>query len=127
MNQNKTILIVEDEVSLRKALADTLEKENFIVLEAENGKEGVKQALQNHPDLILLDLLMPIMNGIDALKHIRQDSWGAKAPVIILTVLSATDENLIKTMVAERPLFYLIKSDWKIYDVVKKIKEVLKA
>ena len=63
---------------------------------------------------------------MEALKIIRKDDWGAHVPVIILTVLNATDEELVKDMVEARPVFYLIKSDWKIHDVVEKIKEVLK-
>lgn len=128
MNQNlkKTVLIVEDEVSLRKVLTDALQKQNFSVLDAGNGKEGVIQALQKHPDLILLDLLMPVMDGMKALKELRKDIWGSKVPVIILTNLSATDEKVVQDMVTTRPLFYLIKSDWKLQDVVAKIKEVLK-
>ena len=122
---NKTILIIEDEAALRKILSDLLQKNNFSILEAKDGKEGVEIALEKHPDLILLDLLMPVMNGMDALKKIRKDTWGEKVPVIILTNLNATDEKLVQDMVTERPLYYLIKSDWNINDVVKKVKEVL--
>jgi len=122
---NKTILIIEDEPALRKILSDLLQKNNFSILEAKDGKEGVTLALEKHPDLILLDLLMPVMNGMEALKKIRQNTWGEKVPVIILTNLNATDEKLVQDMVTERPLYYLIKSDWNINDVIKKIKEVL--
>lgn len=123
--KQKTILIVEDEEPLRKILRSVLEKNNFSILEAANGKEGMKVALEKHPDLVLLDLLMPEMNGMDALSAIRKDSWGAKVPVIILTNLSANDEELIEAMIKERPVCYLIKSDWKMEDVVKKVQEVL--
>jgi len=122
----KTILVVEDEKSLRDAVVDVLRAKNFPVLEAKNGVEGVDLALSRHPDLILLDLLMPEMDGMTALKKIRQDAWGANVPVIILTNLGATNEHLIEDMVAQKPLHYLIKSDWKIHDVVDKIEEVLK-
>lgn len=123
---NKTILIVEDEAPIRKVLGDVLKKQNFAILEAGNGQEGVAKALGKHPDLILLDIRMPIMDGMEALKVIRKDHWGQKVPVIILTNLSADSEEMVQTMVAERPDFYLIKSDWKMDDVVKKVKEVLK-
>ncbi len=123
---NKTILVVEDEVILRRAITEVLKREGFLTLEAENGKEGLDSALKFHPDLILLDLLMPVMQGMEALKEIRKDAWGAHVPVIILTVLSATDEKLVEDMVTERPVFYLVKSDWKIHDVILKIKEALK-
>ncbi len=126
MNTQKTILIVEDEKSFRNVIVDILRFKNFSPLEAENGKEGVDIALSKHPDLILLDLLMPVMDGMTALKKIREDAWGARVPVIILTNLSATSEQLVEDMVTHKPMEYLVKSDWKIDDVIKKIEEVLK-
>ena len=128
MNKNlaqKTILVVEDEKSLRDAIVDILHRKSFLSLEAENGKEGVESALKNHPDAILLDLLMPVMDGMTALKKIRQDAWGAHVPVIILTNLSANNEQLVEDVVTHKPMNYLIKSDWKLIDVVKKIEKVL--
>ncbi len=82
-------------------------------------------ALAKHPDLILLDLVMPEMDGMTALKKIREDAWGASVPVIILTNLSATKEQLVDDMITHKPMHYLIKSDWKLHDVVKKIEEIL--
>lgn len=121
----KTILLVEDEEIICKAYADELRDEGFLVFTAKNGREGVEQALSKHPDLILLDLLMPEMDGMTALKKIREDSWGSKVPVIILTNLNANDENLIQNMVINKPLYYLVKSDWNLSQVVEKIKERL--
>jgi len=123
--KKKKILIVEDEAAVKNILRDTLEKSNFSVIEAGNGQTGVALALSDHPDLILLDILMPVMNGMAALKKIRQDPWGKRIPVIILTNISATDEQLVKGMVEERPEYYLIKSDWKMQDIIKKIKKIL--
>lgn len=125
IERQKTILIVEDEKSLRDAIVDILRLKNFLPLEAKNGKEGVGIALSKHPDLILLDLIMPVMDGMAALKKIREDSWGKKVPVVILTNLSATSEQLVEDMVTHKPMHYLIKSDWKLHDVVKKIEEIL--
>jgi twitching motility two-component system response regulator PilH len=123
---NKTILIVEDESAIRNVVADFLKKDNYSVLTAENGEEGVKEAISKHPDLILLDLLMPVMGGMDALREIRKDSWGASVPVIILTNLDQPKEYVVQNMIEDKPLYYLIKSNWKLSDVVEKIKEVLK-
>ena len=125
MNTQKTILVVEDEKSLRDAIVDILRLKNFNPLEAQDGNEGVEIALAKHPDLILLDLIMPVMDGMTALKKIRADAWGASVPVVILTNLSATSEQLVEDMVTHKPMHYLIKSDWKLHDVVKKIDEVL--
>lgn len=75
MKKPKKILIVEDEKNLRTAIVDVLQYENFETLEAKNGKEGLKLALKEHPDLILLDLFMPEMDGMTALGKIRRDVW----------------------------------------------------
>lgn len=126
MKNLSKILIVEDEKDLREALRDVLDSENYSVLEAGTGAEGVKTALSEHPDLILLDILMPEMDGITALKKIRKDAWGKSAKVIILTNLNPSQERIITDLITNEPLDYLIKSDWKIYDVVKKIEEALR-
>jgi DNA-binding response OmpR family regulator len=126
MEKQKTILIVEDEKSLRAAIVDILQLKNFLPIEAKNGKEGVDLALAKHPDLILLDLIMPEMDGMTALKNIRQDTWGANVPVIILTNLSANNEQLVEDVVTYMPMYYLVKSDWKLHDIVNKIEEILK-
>jgi len=75
MKKHKNILIIEDEKNLRTAIVDVLRAENFDTIEAKNGKDGVKMALKYHPDLILLDLLMPEMDGMTAFEKIRKDSW----------------------------------------------------
>jgi DNA-binding response OmpR family regulator len=127
MKIKKTVLIVEDEKSLRDAIVDILHLKNFNSFSAKNGKEGVKLALSKHPDLILLDLIMPEMDGMTALKKIRADAWGAKAPVIILTNLSSINGNLATDAIAHIPTQYLIKSDWKLHDIIKKIERMLES
>ena len=121
MKTQKTILVIEDEKSLRGAIVDILRLKNFLSLEAKNGREGVRLALSKHPALILLDIIMPEMDGITALKKIREDSWGGKIPIIILTNLSATNKQPMDDAMTH----YLIKSDWKLHDIVKKIEEIL--
>src|ERR1700686_1482275 len=125
LGKQKTILVVEDEKNLTDAIVDILNLNNFLPLSAVNGKEGVDLALLKHPDLILLDLIMPVMDGMTALKMIRGDAWGANVPVIILTNLSAADEKIVEDMVTHKPMYYLIKSDWKINDIVNKINNIL--
>lgn len=121
----KKILIVEDEIDLREALSDKLGREGFDPRGATNGKEGLELALKEHPDLILLDIVMPVMDGMTMFSELRKDEWGKNVPVILLTNLSATEEKIIKAMVENKPSYYLVKSDWKIGDVVKKINETL--
>lgn len=122
----KTILIVEDEKSLRDAVADVLHSKGFFILEAKNGKEGVKLALGKHPDLVLLDLIMPTMDGMETFQKIRGDEWGKSVPIIILTNLNTKNEQLANDEAAHKPTHILIKSDWKLHDIVRKIEEVLK-
>lgn len=122
----KKILIVEDEDSLRNALRDKLTREDFQVLEAKNGQEGLAAAIREHPDLILLDIIMPIMDGMTMLKKLRtENEWGKSAPVIILTNLTSDSNQIINDVTVLEPSFYLVKSDWKLEDLMKKIKEVL--
>ena len=125
----KKILIIEDEKSLRGALVDFLLLKNYIPLEAKNGQEGLEIALLQHPDIILLDLIMPEMDGMTTLKKIREDAWGAQVPIIILTNLSPTKEqsSTIGTDLTaiDSLTHYLIKSDWKLHDVVKEIEKIL--
>jgi CheY-like chemotaxis protein len=125
MKAKKTVLVIEDEKNIREAITDTLFLNDFLSLEACNGKEGVKIALSKHPDLILLDLLMPVMDGMTAFKKIRQDVWGAKVPVVIMTNVNETEKLLSEDIMICKPDFYLIKSDWDIHDVMKKIKKII--
>lgn len=122
---SKKILIVEDEQSLRETLVDKLTREGFDVLEAKNGEEGLERTLKEHPDLILLDIVMPKMDGMTMMKKLREDEWGKRVSIILLTNLSATDAEIIKGVIEDEPSYYLVKSDWKIKDVVNKVKETL--
>lgn len=120
----KTILVVEDEDNMRRALVDKLNLEEFLVIEAVDGEVGLSVALNQHPDLILLDLAMPRMSGMEMMNKIRQDDWGRKVPIIILTNFDA-DDSILSGVVANEPSYYLVKSNSKIEDVVGKIKEIL--
>ena len=93
--------------------------EGFIVLEAENGEEGLDVALRDHPDLILLDIIMPKMDGLTMLKKLREDVRGKNTKVILLTNLS--DNEKVSEALLQGSYDYLVKSDWKIGDVVAKI------
>ncbi len=119
-NDKKTILVVEDETLMVNALKKKLEAEDFNVLVAKDGSEGLNIALEKHPDLVLLDVILPVMDGMTALKNLRADSWGKDVPVIILTNLSraATIEESKKKGVNT----YLVKTDWKLAEVVQKVK-----
>lgn len=123
MTEQKAILIVEDERSLRDALAYKLKQSGFSIHTAENGKEGLQMALEHHPDVILLDIIMPIMDGLTMLDKLREDVWGKDASVILLTNLSSSEE--IGEALQKGVHDYLIKTDWGIEEVISKVKERL--
>ncbi len=123
VKETKNILIVEDEVTLLDAISNKLVQEGFKTIKAKNGQEGLGIALKEHPDLIIIDILMPIMDGMTMMTKVREDSWGKAVPIIILTNLSA-DENIIKGVVKDEPLYFLVKSEWSLKDIVEKIKTV---
>lgn len=119
----RSILIVEDEHALRKALAQKFSLEDFVVCEAANGEEGLAAALAQHPDIILLDLLMPVMDGQTMLEKLRQDTWGAHALVVVLTNMNEAD--MVEKAARVHAFHYLVKSDWKLEDIVKLVKDKL--
>lgn len=126
MENNKKILIVEDERSLSQALVNKLTLEGFATLTAKNGEEGLDVALREHPDMILLDIVMPVMDGMTMLKKLRRESeWGKTAKVIILTNLTSADEQRNRDITETEPHYYLVKTDWTIEDIVTKIREDL--
>jgi DNA-binding response OmpR family regulator len=122
-NSSKKVLIIEDDDHVLKALEHKFKYEGFNVLTAKDGVEGLESSLKNHPDLILLDIIMPKMDGVTMLKKLRQDQWGAEAKVIILTNLSE-DKEVLQAL-ESRVYDYLVKSDWKLEDLVKKAEERL--
>lgn len=119
----KTILIVEDEDSLVGAVHDKLEEAGFATLRAKNGEEGLATALREHPDLVLLDILMPKMDGLEMLKKLREDVWGKKVEVIVLTNISGNEK--VAEVLDNGAFEYLVKTDIKIEEVVAKVKQKL--
>lgn len=119
----KKILIIDDEPTVQKALTDKLKREGFQPISALNGKEGLEKALSEKPDLVLLDIIMPKMDGITMLKKLREDSWGRRALVLLLTV-DSNPEHMSEAL-KDKAVDYLIKSDWKIDEVINKVKTVL--
>jgi len=120
----KKILIVEDEIAVTRLLSERLSKEGFMVSGAKDGAEGLKKAKKTHPDLIILDIIMPVMDGLTMLKELRKDKWGRHSQVIILTNLSDGEE--LATAVEHKVYDFLVKADWKLEDLIKKVKEKLK-
>ena len=124
ISQGKTILVVEDDASMLGVLVDNLKAEGFAVLEATNGEDGLNAALKEHPDLILLDIMMPQMNGLTMLEKLRSDDWGRAVPVIILTNFG--DNEKVAEALGDDVSDYFIKSDIKLEEVIAKVKQKLK-
>jgi len=85
---DKTILVVDDEKDLLDLIEYNLKKEGFNVLKAENGEEGIERAKEFHPDLVLMDIMMPKMDGMEAVEKMRKDDELKSIPIIFLTARS---------------------------------------
>lgn len=120
---HKTVLIVEDDADLRDALTTALENESYTVITAHDGIEGYKVALKEHPDVILLDILMPNMNGHEALERIRNDPWGKDAKVIFLT--SFSDAENVVYAVDKGSEKYIVKSQVSLKEIITKVKQTI--
>lgn len=122
----KNILIVEDDPSTSDVYSIALIQQGFVVHTAFNGKEGLEKAQKEHPDLILLDILMPIMDGFTMLQELRKSGdYGKSVPVILLTNLSASNEDIIKKVAETEPVYYIVKISMGPEEIVEKIKERL--
>ena len=124
MDKKKKILIVEDEEGYKNTLKIALEKEGYEILLAENGQVGLTVAFSRHPNLILIDLVMPKMDGEAMFEQLRFDIWGSKVPAIILTNLSPQD-NMYNKLIFNEVACYLVKTQVQIKDVVEKVHEIL--
>ena len=120
----KKILVVDDDDNMKLVLIDKLSASGFEVVGASNGKEGLAKALELHPDVILLDILMPVMDGWEMLGKLRGDEWGKKAKVIMLTVVE--DAEAIAKALQDGSFTYLIKTDQSMNNIVEKVEDMLK-
>jgi DNA-binding response OmpR family regulator len=117
------ILMIEDNIFLRKLYRDKLIRVGFNFVEATNGVEGLNKVVSENPDLIILDLILPRKNGFDVLAEIRSNSKTKKIPVIIFTNLG--QELDIKEALALGAKEYLIKTEVRLSEVVNKVKKWL--
>lgn len=119
----KRILIVEDDDSLRHIMHDNLAQAGYEVLAAPDGEEGLKQALEGKPDAILLDIMMPKMDGITMLKHYREKVPDSQVPVIMLSNLGEVKQ--VSEALALGAKDYWVKSSFGIGEIVDRVKEKL--
>lgn len=122
-NKAPSVLVIEDDVALAMALKDKLTDEGFEVMQAGDGVEGLATALLHHPDILLVDIMMPRMDGLKMLKELRGDDWGKKVKVILLTNLS--EDKAIKDALDSEVEQYLVKADWSLEEIAKKLQSEL--
>jgi CheY-like chemotaxis protein len=120
----KKILIVEDELAYIRLLKSQLTEKGYDVSEAVDGKKGLEMAKKVNPDLILLDIRMPVMDGMTMLELLRKEEWGKKMNVIILTNLEP-DDKILSSVITDEPSYYFVKSDIKLGELLEKIKDLV--
>lgn len=87
MDEGKVILLVDDDLTLREMYDERLKAEGFDIIQASNGDEAMRKAKESKPNIILLDIMMPKVNGFDVLKDLKADPDLKDIPVIVLTAL----------------------------------------
>ena len=121
-----TVLIAEDEEGELEILTSEFEKAGFNVSAARDGQEALDMAAATEPDLILLDILMPEMDGWEVMKKIREEGeWGKDVPIIILTNTDVDTDEKQQKITEYEPAYFLVKTEFTIDEVVMKAKEVL--
>ncbi len=119
------ILIVEDEDAMREPLVEAFTKEGFIVASAADGIEGLSEATKVRPDLILLDINMPNMDGLTMLKELRQADETTKDIKVILITNLTPDDEIMKGILESEPSYFILKPNLPIAGVIQKVKEAL--
>src|SRR5688500_18444497 len=120
---SKKIVLADDEQFISIAYKDGLERVGYIISTAADGEEALNKVRAEMPDLVLLDLIMPKMNGFEVLKALKSDPATANIPVIVLSNLSqATDANEVRALGA---LDFIVKSDISLKELTERIGKVV--
>jgi len=122
--KSKKILIVEDEAALLYALKARLTVDGFSISTVDSGEKALEALKKEKPDLIVLDIILPKMDGYDFLKKIKKEKKYKDIPVVIMSNLNKK-ENIEKGLKLGAK-DYLIKTEFKLDDFIKKIKTVIK-
>ncbi len=119
------IAVIEDDEVTSKSLAGELEDAGFNVVAAFDGERGLQLVLKEKPDLVLLDIVMPKMDGMMMMSKLRESGeFGKRIPIILLTNLNANDK-IMAGVTKNEPSYYLVKSNYGVADVVEKVKNRL--
>lgn len=119
--EKKKVLLIDDDETFRTILSDALTEVGLEILHAEDGESGFNLAVTENPALILLDIRMPKMDGIEFLKSLRTQKNGSNIPVYILSEVSDVEHIADGMSLGVRQ--YIVKSDMDLKDIVAKIKE----
>ncbi len=119
----KTVLIIEDDRFLSSMYSEKLSLEGFRVLVAFDGPSGVTTALRDHPDLILLDVLLPGFDGFEVLRRLRADAASARTKVIMLTNLNQAEQVARAETLGAND--YLVKAHFVPSEIVDKVRAQL--
>jgi len=120
----ETILIIEDDKFLRELIVRKLLEEDYEISEAIDGEEGIKKVKEEKPDLVLLDLILPGIDGFEVLSKMKEDPILAQIPVIILSNLGQKDD--VERGLKLGAVDYLIKAHFTPGEIIDKIKAALK-
>ena len=125
IENKKVILAIEDDDPIRKAIKDHLERKNFKVFQADTGERGLALVKAENPDLVILDLMLPGMQGEEVLKTMNESGIIKKIPVIVLSAKGddANINNCIKVLGARD---YLAKANYTLKELVEKINKYIK-
>ncbi len=123
MPAKKKILVVEDDQFLIKVYKNKLEEEGFDVYLAVNGVEGIQKANEHMPDIILLDMMLPVKNGFEVLEDLKANDKTKDIPVMILSNLG--QESDIEKGISLGAIDFLVKANYSINEVTDKIKDNL--
>jgi len=121
----KKIVLVEDDRILSTTLGEELRDAGFEVAKAFDGEEALKVILEQLPDLVLLDLILPKLDGMSVFLKLQENQATSHIPVIVLTNLS--DNAKVSEALQAGVFEYLVKSDWNMSDVAERVKEKLGA
>lgn len=117
------ILIIEDDKFLRDLLSRKLQEEKFEIVTAIDGEEGIKKTNEEKPDMVLLDLILPSINGFEVLKKVKENPKTSAIPVIILSNLGQRED--VERALNGGAKDYLIKANFTLDEILEKIKKYL--
>lgn len=125
--KKKSVLIVEDEGQMARILEDRLTLEGYDVTVVSDGEQAVEKVLNLRPDIMLLDIVLPKMDGAKVLAKVLEDGWGHTAHIVFLTNLGDIPASIQEAMEKYDTIDYIVKVDTSLEDIIEKVKEKLAA